>query len=497
MSTHSSDGQAERPRRRIDRAALNEELAAIVGRRAVLTDEYDLRLYQYDGSIDTALPDAIVFPVSTEQVQSIVRLANREGLPVVARGAGTGLSGGALAVEGGIVIAFARMNHILDVDLDSMRALVEPGVVNLHLSQAVAHHGVYYVPDPSSQKACTIGGNVAENAGGPHTLAYGVTTNHVLGLEVVLSDGSAAWLGGPAVDGSGYDLVGLMVGSEGTFGIVTKVLVKLTPSPEKVKTLLAIFATVADAANAVSAVIGAGIVPAALEMMDHTTLTAVEEAFGAGYPLDAGAVLLIELEGLGEGLEQQAGRITELCRGAAAREVRVAKDDKERALLWRGRKEAFGALGRISPEYYVMDGVVPRSRIAEVLDRIGEIGRRHGFLIANVFHAGDGNLHPVLLFDPEKPGEIDRVREAGAEVLKVCAEVGGTLSGEHGIGVEKKDLMHLIFSDVDLEAMKSVRRVFDPIGLCNPGKIFPTPGRCADIIEHPGIGVASAAGMGW
>ncbi len=482
LSRRRADGNA--PARPMPELA--RRLAAIVGERAVLWEPYDLRLYQYDGSIDTALPEAVVFPDSAEQVSAIVRFCVQEQVPYTARGAGTGLSGGCVPVRGGIVVSLARMTRILEVDVENLRAVVEPGLVNLHLSQHVAPLGLYFVPDPSSQKACTIGGNVGENSGGPHTLAYGVTTNHVLGLEVVLPDGEIVQTGGKALDTPGYDLTGLLVGSEGTLGIVTKVIVRLVPLPEEVKTLLAIFPTVEAAGNAVSGIIAARIVPAAIEMMDNPVIQAVEAATHAGYPLDAGAVLLLEVEGFAQGLTELAERIADICRQAGALEVRVARSEAERQLLWKGRKGAFGAIGRISPDYYTMDGVVPRSAIAPVLARIAEIASRYDLRVANVFHAGDGNLHPLLLFDATDPEETERVRRAGADILRVCAEVGGSLTGEHGIGVEKRDLMDLIFGEADLRTMREVRAVFDPHDLCNPDKIFPTPGRCINPVSHRG-----------
>ncbi|MBI2323203.1 MAG: FAD-binding protein [Chloroflexi bacterium] len=480
----------------MDRRELVRELVAVVGQDGVLASDYDLLLYQYDGSIDTARPDVVVLPRSAEQVAAIVRLAGVHGVPVVARGAGTGLSGGCIPVAGGILLGFARMNRIVEIDLPDLRAVVEPGVVNLHLSQAVAHERLQYVPDPSSQKACTIGGNVGENAGGPHTLAYGVTTNHVLGLELVTAEGEIVQVGGRALDGPGYDLTGLLVGSEGTLGVVTKIIVRLAPLPEAVKTLLAVFESVRKASEAVSRIIGAGVVPAALEMMDAVTLRAVEEATHFGYPMDAGAVLIIELEGLREAIEEQAEQVGALCREVGVLDLRVARDDRERALLWKGRKEAFGALGRLCPEYYVMDGVVPRSKLPEVLDEITAIAERYGLRLANVFHAGDGNLHPLLMFDSDDPTAEQRVREAGAEVLRVCAAVGGSPTGEHGIGVEKRDLMPLFFDDADIEAMKRLKAVFDPDERFNPGKIFPTPGACGEL-KPRSVSVASLAGGGW
>jgi glycolate oxidase len=410
-----------------------------------------------------------------------VALANRERLPFVARGGGTGLSGGALAVDGGLMIALTKLNRILEIDLDNLRVVVEPGVVNLWITQAVSAQGYYYAPDPSSQQACTIGGNVAENSGGPHTLKYGVTTNHVLGLEVVLPDGRIIDTGGPAEDYPGYDLTGILVGSEGTLGIVTKVIVRLLRQSEAVKTLMAVFETMDDASNAVSDVIGRGIVPAAVEMMDQLALEAVEAYIHAGYPTDAGGVLLIELDGLQDGMEEVVAQIVDIAHQHHAREVRLARDDRERELLWLGRKRAFGAMGRISPSYYVQDGVIPRTRLPEVLQRIRDISERYDIRIANVFHAGDGNLHPLLLFDERDADQRDRVLKASAEILRVCAEVGGSLSGEHGVGIEKREDMPLVFSQQDMAAMQKVRTVFNPQNLCNPGKIFPTPGRCVEL----------------
>jgi glycolate oxidase len=462
----------------VDRLSFVHQLETIVGPGNVLWQDYDLMLYEYDGSIDKARPDAVVFPTSTEHVAALVRLCVREDKPFTARGAGTGLSGGAVAVDGGVLVAFSKMDRILEVDVDSLRAVVEPGVVNLHLSQEVASSGLHFVPDPSSQKACTIGGNVGENSGGPHTLLYGVTTNHVTGLEFVTTDGEIIEVGGKSLDKPGYDLTGLFVGSEGTFGIVTKVVVRLSPLAESVKTMLAIFDRVGDASGAVSGVIAAGVVPAAIEMMDHLALVAVEASVHAGYPTDAEAVLLIEVDGLTESLGFQMDRISEVCARNHAREIRVAKTAKERNLLWIGRKGAFAAMGRISPDFYTMDGCVPRDRIADVLARIDAISRHYGLRIANVFHAGDGNVHPLVLFDSDHPGEEEIVREMGSEILAVCADVGGSLTGEHGIGFEKRELMGLIFNDDDLQWMATIKRAMDPSGTCNPGKIFPTPGKC-------------------
>ena len=462
--------------------AIIEELRGIVGPTNLLIEPEEKLVYECDGlTMFKAMPEVVVFPTSTPQVAEIVRLANREQLPFVARGGGTGLSGGALAVEGGILIALTKLNRILEIDLDNQRAVVQPGVVNLWITQAVATQGYYYAPDPSSQQACTIGGNVAENSGGPHTLKYGVTTNHVLGLEIVLPDGRVIETGGPAEDYPGYDLTGVMVGSEGTLGIVTKVIVRLMRKTEAVKTLMAVFESMDDASNTVSDVIGQGIVPAAIEMMDQLALEAVEAYIHAGYPTDAGGVLLIELDGLRDGMEETAAQIVDLAGKHNAREVRLARDDRERELLWLGRKRAFGAMGRISPSYYVQDGVIPRTRLPEVLRKIRDISARYAIRIANVFHAGDGNLHPLLLYDERDPDQRERVLKASEEILRVCAQVGGSLSGEHGIGIEKREDMPLVFSELDLAAMQKVRAVFNPHHLCNPGKVFPTPGRCVEI----------------
>src|SRR6266542_356369 len=470
--------------------ALRQEMEAIVGREGVLTDPDELAVYESDGlTLFRALADFVVFPTSAEHVSAVVKLANREALPFVARGAGTGLSGGCLPAEGGIVISLMRMNRVLEVDYDNQLAVVEPGLVNLHLSWAVGPRGYYYAPDPSSQQACTIGGNIANNSGGPHTLKYGVTTNHVLGLEVVMPDGEIVWLGGKTRDAQGYDLVGLFVGSEGTFGIATKIAVRILRKPQAVKTVLAAFGRVDEASEAVSAIIERGLIPAAMEMIDQLTIEAVEDAFGCGYPRDAAAALLVELDGLAAGMEAQAERVIEACRDSGAREVRVARDEAERQLLWKGRKSAFGAYGRVSPAYMVMDGVIPRTKLPYVLRRVNEIVEAHGLRVGNVFHAGDGNLHPNILYDPRKPGEEARVVAAGGEILKVCAEVGGSISGEHGIGLEKIDYMPLIFSEADLACMHRVKEAFNPRGLCNPGKIFPTRKACVEVgpayRQHP------------
>ena len=464
------------------KTALRRELEAIVGPGGVLSDPDELLVYESDGlTLFRALADFVVFPTSAEHVAAVVRLAGREGLPFVARGAGTGLSGGCLPAEGGLVISMMRMNRVLEVDYENQLAVVEPGLVNLHLSWAVGPKGYYYAPDPSSQQACTLGGNIANNSGGPHTLKYGVTTNHVLGLEVVMPDGDIVWLGGRTRATPGYDLAGVFVGSEGTFGIATKIVVRILKKPQAVKTVLAVFDQVDHASAAVSAIIARGLVPAAVEMIDQLTIQAVEDAFGCGYPRDAAAALLVELDGLRVGMDAQTERIVQACRDAGAREVRTARDEAERALLWKGRKSAFGAFGRVSPAYMVMDGVIPRTKLPYVLRRVNEIVAAHGLRVGNVFHAGDGNLHPNILYDPRVPGAEARVVEAGAEIMKVCAEVGGSISGEHGIGLEKADFMPFIFSAADLAVMQRLKNAFNPTGLCNPGKVFPTKKSCVEV----------------
>jgi glycolate oxidase len=461
--------------------ALRRELEGLLGKGAVLSEPDELLVYESDGlTLFRALADFVVFPTSVEHVSAVVKLANREGLPFVARGAGTGLSGGCLPAEGGLVISLMRMNRVLELDYDNQIAVVEPGLVNLHLSWAVGPKGFYYAPDPSSQQACTVGGNIANNSGGPHTLKYGVTVNHVLGLEVVLPDGEIMWLGGRTRETQGYDMAGLFVGSEGTFGIATKIVVRILKQPQAVKTVLAVFDSVDQASEAVSAVIARGLIPAAMEMIDQTTIEAVEDAFGCGYPRDAAAALLIELDGLQHGMDAQADRVIAACRDCGARDVRAARDEAERQLLWKGRKSAFGAYGRISPAYMVMDGVIPRTRLPEVLRKVNEIAAARGLRVGNVFHAGDGNLHPNILYDPRVPGEEARVVEAGGEILKVCAAVGGSISGEHGIGLEKMDYMPLIFTEADLGFMRELREAFNPRGLCNPGKIFPSRKACGE-----------------
>ena len=443
-------------------------------------------LYEYDGSIEKGRPECVVFPKSTEDVVRIVRVAADHKLPLVGRGAGTGLSGGSIPTEGGLMIAFARMNKILEIDLESEYAVVQPGVVNLDITTAVKDQGYYFAPDPSSQKACTIGGNVAENSGGPHTLAYGVTTNHVLGLEAVLPDGTLINTGGRESDLPGYDLVGLLTGSEGVMVLVTKVIVRLMRSPEAVKTLLAIYDEAEDAATTVGAITARAIVPAALEMLDGVMLRMVEEATHAGYPMDANAVLLIEIEGLKETVEEQVEEIQQVCLESKAREVRIARSEAERDLLWKGRKNAFGAVGRVSPTYYVQDGVVPRTRIADALRFIYKVSEKYDLQISNIFHAGDGNMHPIILFDGRDPEQLERTKQAGAEILQYCIDVGGTITGEHGIGMEKNDMMPAIFTAESLDMMERLIKVFNPDRRLNPGKLLPTGKGCLEIRPVPG-----------
>lgn len=471
---------------------LLHDLKKLLGPDEILHRPEELLLYEYDGSVEIARPTCVVFPRTTADVVAIVQIANRHHTPIVGRGAGTGLSGGALARHGGILVVFSRMNKILEIDVENQRATVQPGVVNADLSVAVAPTGLHFAPDPSSQKASTIGGNVSENSGGPHTLAYGVTTNHVLSLKVVLPTGELVQLGSPALDSPGYDLPGLFVGSEGTLALVTEVTVKLTRLPEAVKTLLAIFDTVDDATETVVDITARGITPAACEMLDGWTLRAVESYVHAGFPIDCAAVLLLEVDGLREAAEHHAEDVAEVCRAHHAREVRVARDAQERDLLWKGRKNAFGAVGRLSPTYYVQDGVIPRTKLPATLRRINEIGTKYGFEIGNIFHAGDGNLHPIILFDAREESQFRRAVATADEIIQFCIEMGGSITGEHGVGMEKDRLMPLLFTPADLDLMSRVRDAFNPAGLLNPGKIFPTTKGCGEIHVRP-LPVAGAS----
>jgi glycolate oxidase len=450
--------------------------------RALIREPEQLQTYECDGLTGyRVVPALVVLPETTEHVQAAVRACHAHGIPFVARGAGTGLSGGALPVADGIVIALTRMNRVLEVDLASARVTVQPGVTNLDVTRAVAPQGFYYAPDPSSQQVCTIGGNVAENSGGAHCLKYGFTVNHVTGLRVVLPDGEVVELGGKGLDAPGPGLLGVFVGSEGTLGIATEITVRVLRAPEAVVTVLAGFQSIDAAGGAVSDVIAAGIVPAAIEMMDRVAIDAVEAAVHAGYPPHAAAVLIVELDGVAEQVGDDLAAVESICRANGAGELRTAADERERALLWKGRKSAFAAMGRISPDYYVQDGVVPRTRLPEVLRRIGELEREFGLRVGNVFHAGDGNLHPLVLYDSRSEGEAARVEQLAHEILVACVDAGGTITGEHGVGRDKMCAMPLLFSESDLAAMQRLRRAFDPAGIANPAKVFPTPRLCGEV----------------
>ncbi|MED4204821.1 FAD-linked oxidase C-terminal domain-containing protein [Neobacillus mesonae] len=460
-------------------------LAKLVsGPHAILYKEEDLLAYDCDGfTIERHLPRAVVFPKNTEEVSEIVKYCAANNLPFLARGAGTGLSGGAIPLNNEVIISLVRMKRLLEVDLENRRAVVEPGFVNLKLTNSISDKGYYYAPDPSSQYACTIGGNVAENAGGAHCLKYGVTTNHILGLEVVLPNGEIIEIGGKGIpDTPGYDLLGLLTGSEGTLGIVTKITVRILKNPEAKQTVLAYFDKIEDGSQAVSDIISSGIVPAALEMMDKTAIEGVEAAaFPVGHPKDIEAVLLIEVDGIAAGIAGQIELILDVCRKYNVREVKAARDEAERGRWWANRKTGFGAMGAISPDYLVQDGVIPRSRLPEVLTRINKISEESGLRIANIFHAGDGNLHPLVLFDSRIRGETEKAIQAGSACLKVCADVGGSITGEHGVGIEKKEEMRFVFRDEEIKAQTDIRDVFNPDYLLNAGKLFPTPGRCAEV----------------
>lgn len=482
----SSTASAVSSKRAAFPAAARQELVTLLGARAVLDRAEDLTLYEYDGGVDKHRPDLVVFPRSTEQVKKVVEIAQQHELLLVGRGAGTGLSGGVIPRCGGLMVSFARMNQIEKIDLDNERVEVQPGVVNLDVTLAVQSQGYFFAPDPSSQRACTIGGNVAENAGGPHTLAYGVTTNHVLGLDVVMPDGTSFTTGGLEQDLPGYDLAGVITGSEGTMALIAGAKLRLMRQPELVKTVLAIYNTTADAANTVSEITARSITPVAVEMLDGEMLRMVEEATHAGYPLDAQAVLLIEMEGLKEAVEEQVEQVRLACEACHCREFRIAKDAAERDLLWKGRKNAFGAVGRLSPFYYVQDGVVPRTKITETLLEIYRIGEKYALKISNIFHAGDGNMHPIILFDARVPGQLRAAQLAGDEILSYCISVGGSITGEHGVGMEKMELMTKQFSDDTLDTIKDFKNLFDPECRLNPGKLLPLGKCCGEIHQVPG-----------
>lgn len=485
--------QDARPRGVVTRQ-LVRELERLLGRARVLSTPEELIAYEFDATIERGKPQVVVFPESTEEVAAAVKVAAAHNVPVIPRGAGTGLSGGAVATVGGVIIALTRMTRILEIDPVNRLAVVEPGVVNLELSRAIVRHSLFYAPDPSSQRACTIGGNVAENAGGPHCLAYGATTNHILGLELVLADGEIVWVGGRGRDMPGYDLTGAFVGSEGTLAIATKIIVRLMRLPESTRTLLAIFDSIDAASAAVSAIIAAGILPTALEMMDKHIITAVEAAVHCGYPLDCEAVLLIEVDGLEEGTFEEGAAAQAVCEAHGAREVRMAVAQADRELLWLGRKSSISAMGRLFPNYYVLDGVVPRTKLPDVLRHTYTIAERYGLAVANVFHAGDGNLHPNLLFDERIPGTTERVLEAGAEIMRLCVDAGGSITGEHGVGLEKRDFVGWIFDTADLEAMARLKEAFKAHEQYNPCKAFPTHKGCGEVTQAQAQRVVAAAG---
>ena len=457
------------------------ELRKALGAEHVVTEPEQLRVYECDGLTGhRAVPELVVLPGSTEDVQAVLRACHRERVPFVARGAGTGLSGGATPVAGGVVVSLARMTRILEIDLASQRVVVEPGVANLDVTRAVAADGFYYAPDPSSQQVCTIGGNVAENSGGAHCLKHGFTVHHVTGLTFVLPDGEVVELGGPALDPDGPDLLGVIVGSEGTLGIATRITLRVVRTPQAIRTLLAGFRTMDAAGAAVSEIVAAGVMPSAIEMMDELTIDAAERAVAPGYPAGAGAVLLVELDGVAEQVEDDAAAIERICQSCGAFELRNATTEADRVLLWKGRKSAFAAMGRIATDYYVQDGVVPRTRLPEVLRQIEELSVRHGLRVGNVFHAGDGTLHPLVLYDAEA-GETERARELAEAILDACLDAGGSLTGEHGVGMDKACSMPRMFSQRDLQTFERLRRAFDPAGICNPGKVIPTPRLCGEV----------------
>jgi len=468
-----------------------QELCSIVGKEHVISAEQELLVYECDAyTLEKNLPGVVVLPNNTVEVAAVVQFAAKHNLPIIPRGAGTSLSGTVLAVTGGVMIGLTRMNRILNIDYQNRRAFVEAGCVNAWVTNAVKTQGLLFAPDPSSQSACTIGGNVATNSGGPHTLKYGVTTNHILGLEIVLPDGQVVWLGTEADGGEdvdGYDLRGAVIGCEGMFGVVTRVLVRLIRAPQAYKTMLGVFETVDHASQTVSDIIAAGIVPGALEMMDKLITQAVEAAYHFGFPLDAGAVLIIELDGLAAGLDAQADQVIGICRKNRAREVRSANTDQERADLWKSRKRAFGAIGRLSPNFITQDGVVPRSKLPEMMQFVQKCSAEFGLRIPNVFHAGDGNIHPLILYDEREPDQVRRALKASDAILQKCIDLGGSVTGEHGIGVEKIDFMGRQFSKDDLDAMRMLRKVFDPESRCNPHKMFPGSKRCADFAPRKQI----------
>jgi glycolate oxidase len=472
-------------------------LRTVLGGKRVITDRQELRTYECDGLAHYKVTPALVaFPHTAEECAAVVRACVDASVPYVARGSGTGLSGGALPRADGVLIVMSQMRTIREIAPEDERAVVEPGVINLQVTKAASPFGYYYAPDPSSQQICSIGGNVAENSGGAHCLKYGFTTNHVTGAQIVAPDGELVRLGGRALDAPGYDLLGAFVGSEGTLGIATEVTVRLVRLPESVRTLLAAFESTDRAGAATSAIIAAGVVPAAVEMMDALAIEAAEAAVNCGYPAGAGAILIVELDGPAAEVDAQFDQVRRLCDDNGAFEIRIAADDAERALFWKGRKSAFAAVGRISPDYIVQDGVIPRTALPEVLHRIGEVSAAHGIRVANVFHAGDGNLHPLVLFDDAVEGEAGRAEEVSGAIIDLCIEYGGSITGEHGVGMDKAKYMPRMFTDDDLDTMQLVRCAFDPDGLANPGKIFPTPRLCGEVPgRHKGVHPAQEAGL--
>jgi glycolate oxidase len=464
------------------RAGIVEELRRIVPGEGVIASEAERRVYESDGlTAYRQLPLVVVLPSTVDQVAGVLRFCRQMGVKVVPRGAGTSLSGGALPLADGVLLGMAKFNRVLEVDYDNRCAIVQPGVTNLAISKAVESAGFYYAPDPSSQIACTIGGNVAENSGGVHCLKYGLTTNNILGIEVVLMDGEVIRLGGKHLDAENYDLLGVMTGSEGLLGVVTEVTVRILPKPTTARALLVGFPTTENAADCVAAVIAAGIIPAGMEMMDRPAIHAAEAFVKAGYPLDVEALLIIELDGPPPEVDHLIEKVDMIARDHRATTIRASRDEAERLAFWSGRKAAFPAVGRVSPDYYCMDGTIPRSRLAEVLSRIRGLSGQYRLGVANVFHAGDGNLHPLVLYDANNPEEVERAEAFGADILRLCVEVGGVLTGEHGVGVEKRDLMGTMFDEFDLAHQQRLKCAFDPGGLLNPGKVFPQLHRCAEL----------------
>ena len=457
-------------------------LSAVVPGEGVISAEREMRPYETDGlTAYRQLPMVVVLPETTDQVSKILRYCHGEGIKVVPRGAGTSLSGGALPLADGVLLGMGKFNHIREIDFDNRIVVVEPGVTNLAVTNAVAHAGFYYAPDPSSQIACTIGGNVAENSGGVHCLKYGMTTNNLLGCEFVLMNGEVVRFGGKHLDADGYDLLGVITGSEGLLGVVTEITVRILKKPDSARAVLIGFPSSEDAGQCVASIIGAGIIPGGMEMMDKLAIQFTEEFVHAGYPLDVEALLIVEVDGPQEEVDHLAARIEAIAKQCRAMTCKSSTSEEERLLFWAGRKAAFGAVGRVSPDYYCMDGTIPRAKLPLVLARTKELSAKYGLRAANVFHAGDGNLHPLILYDANKPGELERAEAFGADILRLCVEVGGVLTGEHGVGVEKRDLMPVMFSEIDLNQQQRLKCAFDDKGLLNPGKVFPTLRRCAEL----------------